>query len=303
MSTPLLIVIAGPTASGKTKVAIDIAKHFDTEILSADSRQCYREMNIGVAKPTEEELTAVKHHFINSHSIFDEVNVGIYEKYGLEILSNIFRKKNIAVLTGGTGMYIDALLNGIDLMPDIEENTRNTIRHNFEQYGIEWLQNHLQEKDPETFESIDNDNPHRVMRALEVITQTGKPITSFQNKASAQRNFTTVKIALDWKREDLYKRINERVNIMMAQGLLEEAKALYPHRNLKALQTVGYKELFSYLNGECPLDFAIEEIKKNTRRYAKRQITWFKNQDEFEWMAPLEQEKILAYIQNYIQQF
>lgn len=296
MSSPLLIVIAGPTASGKTRLAIDIAKHFDTEIISADSRQCYREMNIGVAKPSEEELATVKHHFINSHSIHDEVNAGVYERYASETLNNIFRKKKIAVLTGGTGMYIDALLNGIDNMPEIDEKIRNNIRQNFELYGMEWLQAELKQKDTETFSSIDRDNPHRLMRALEVITQTGKSITSFQNKTAVQRNFSTVKIALDWDREVLYKRLNKRVDIMMAEGLLDEVKTLYPHRNLKALQTVGYKELFAHLNGECSLEFAIEEIKKNTRRYAKRQITWFKNQDTFTWMSPWEQERILDYI-------
>ncbi len=296
MSSPLLIVIAGPTASGKTQTAIDIAKYFDTEIVSADSRQCYREMNIGVAKPSEEELATVKHHFINSHSIHYEVNAGVYERYALETLNNIFQKKKIAVLTGGTGMYIDALLNGIDNMPEIDEKIRNSIRQNFELYGIKWLQAELKQKDPETFSLIDRDNPHRLMRALEVIAQTGKSITSFQNKIAAQRNFNTIKIALNWDREVLYKRINKRVDIMMAEGLLEEVKTLYPHRNLKALQTVGYKELFAYLNQECTLEFAIEEIKKNTRRYAKRQITWFKNQDKFEWMSSWEQERILDYI-------
>lgn len=296
MSSPLLIVIAGPTASGKTQIAIDIAKYFDTEIFSADSRQCYREMNIGVAKPSEEELATVKHHFINSHSIQDEVNAGVYERYALATLNDIFRKKKIAVLTGGTGMYIDALLNGIDQIPHIDEEIRNNIRQNFELYGIEWLRTELKLKDAETFSSIDIDNPHRLMRALEVISQTGKPIISFQNKIAAQRNFNTIKIALDRDREALYKRINERLDIMMAQGLLDEVKTLYPHRNLKALQTVGYKELFAYLNQQCTLEFAIEEIKKNTRRYAKRQITWFKNQDTFEWIAAEEQEKIMNYI-------
>ena len=300
MSSPLLIVIAGPTASGKTQIAIDIAKYFDTEIISADSRQCYQEMNIGVAKPSNKDLTTVKHHFINSHSIQDEMNAGIYERYALETLHNIFKKKNIAVLTGGTGMYINALLNGIDQIPHIDKEIRNNIRHNFELYGMEWLQTELKQKDAETFFSIDRDNPHRLMRALEVIAQTGKSITSFQNKTAVQRNFNTIKIALDWDREILYKRINERVDIMMAEGLLDEAKTLYAHRHLKALQTVGYKELFDFFDNKISLDFAVEEIKKNTRRYAKRQITWFKNKNNFQWMQPARQNEIVQYIEKNI---
>ncbi len=283
MLKPLLIVIAGPTASGKTAVAIELARHFKTEILSADSRQCYREMNIGVAKPLSGELSLVKHHFINSHSILDEVNAGVYEKYALMVLHTIFQKNNIAIMVGGTGLYIDALLNGIDEIPQVPDAVRKKIADSYKQFGVEWLQMQLKEKDPAIMETIDSQNPQRMMRALEIIEFTGKSIAAFQKKKNTQREFDTIKIALDWNRKTLYERINTRVDHMIAQGLVEEVKSLLPHQHLNALQTVGYKELFAYFNNTISLETAIEEIKKNTRRYAKGQITWFKNKDDFKW--------------------
>ena len=296
MPKPLLIVIAGPTASGKTDVAIEIAQHYQTEILSADSRQCYREMNIGVAKPSTEELSWVKHHFINSHSIFDEVNAGVYEQYALNILNTIFRKNNVAVLAGGTGLYIDALLNGIDEMPQIPDLIRKNIADRYQQFGLEWLQQQLKEKDATIFKTIDKQNTQRLMRALEVVEATGKSITEFRKNEKVARPFDTIKIALGWDRETLYQRINTRVDRMMQQGLPEEVETLLPYQHLNALQTVGYKELFDYYNNKCSLEFAIEEIKKNTRRYAKRQITWFKNKDDFMWITSISKEEMIAQI-------
>ena len=296
MPKPLLIVIAGPTASGKTDVAIEIAQHYQTEILSADSRQCYREMNIGVAKPSTEELSWVKHHFINSHSIFDEVNAGVYEQYALNILNTIFRKNNVAVLAGGTGLYIDALLNGIDEMPQIPDLIRKNIADKYQQFGLEWLQQQLKEKDATIFKTIDKQNTQRLMRALEVVEATGKSITEFRKNEKVARPFDTIKIALGWDRETLYQRINTRVDRMMQQGLPEEVETLLPYQHLNALQTVGYKELFDYYNNKCSLEFAIEEIKKNTRRYAKRQITWFKNKDDFMWITSISKEEMIAQI-------
>lgn len=298
MSKPLLIVIAGPTASGKTNLSIEIARYFNTEIISADSRQCYREMNIGVAKPSLEEIAMVKHHFISSHSIFDKVDVGYYEQYALNVLHTIFSKNNIAVMVGGTGLYIDAVLNGIDNMPSVPEHIRKYIQDNYKDKGLEWLQQQLQIKDPEILKIIDNQNPHRMMRALETVEFTGKSIYTFQYKKNVDRNFKSIKIALALERPLLYDRINTRVDKMIKNGLADEVLSLFPYRRLNALQTVGYKELFDYFDNKTTLDIAIEEIKKNTRRYAKRQITWFKNKDEFKWLSPSNTENILQYIES-----
>ncbi len=296
MQKPLLIVIAGPTASGKTALAIEVARHFHTEILSADSRQCYRELNIGVAKPTEEELNSAAHHFINSHSVTCPVNAGLFERYGLEVLENIFSRTNVAVMAGGTGLYIDALLNGIDEIPEVPAGLRESISAAYKLKGIEWLQTQLKEKDPVFFETSEKRNPHRLMRALEIIQHTGKSISHFRTAGRVHRNFKTIKIALDREREVLYNRINTRVDAMMDQGLLQEVMSLQPYQHLNALQTVGYRELFSFLHGSLPLEDAVEEIKKNTRRYAKRQLTWFKKDADYKWFAPENTAEILQYI-------
>lgn len=280
------IVIAGPTAIGKTAYAIEVAKYFNTEIISADSRQCFKELNIGVAKPSTEELNAVKHHFINSHSIKQEVNAALFEQYALEKLQQIFEHNDTAVVAGGTGLYIKALCEGMDEIPAIDENVRNTIISNFNANGIEWLQQQVKENDPLYYASGEIQNPQRLMRALEVKLSTGKSITSFQTKQKKQRDFTIIKLVLDMPREQLYERINKRVDIMMKEGLAEEVKELLPLQTLNALQTVGYRELFEYYNGSISLQSAVELIKQNTRHYAKRQVTWFKNDKDWKWITP-----------------
>ena len=282
--TKSLIIIAGPTAVGKTAIAIEIAKHFGTEIISADSRQCYKELNIGVARPTQEELAAVPHHFIASHSIHETVNAGIFEQYALDKLQEIFQHNDIAVMVGGTGLYIKAFCEGIDAMPEVTELVRKEITSAYEQYGLSWLQDQIKILDPEFYVVGEMQNPQRLMRALEVFKATGKSILHFRRGQKAERDFKIVKIALDLPKEILHRNINNRVDNMMEHGLLDEARLLIPYQHLNALQTVGYKELFDHFNGKISLPDAIDEIKKNTRRYAKRQLTWFKKDKEYVWL-------------------
>lgn len=282
--TKSLIIIAGPTAVGKTAIAIEIAKHFGTEIISADSRQCYKELNIGVARPTQEELAAVPHHFIASHSIHETVNAGIFEQYALGKLQEIFQHNDIAVMVGGTGLYIKAFCEGIDAMPEVTELVRKEITSAYEQYGLSWLQDQIKILDPEFYVVGEMQNPQRLMRALEVFKATGKSILHFRRGQKAERDFKIVKIALDLPKEILHRNINNRVDNMMEHGLLDEARLLIPYQHLNALQTVGYKELFDHFNGKISLPDAIDEIKKNTRRYAKRQLTWFKKDKEYVWL-------------------
>ena len=282
--TKSVIIIAGPTAVGKTAIAIEIAKHFGTEIISADSRQCYKELNIGVARPTQEELAAVPHHFIASHSIHETVNAGIFEQYALGKLQKIFQHNDIAVMVGGTGLYIKAFCEGIDAMPEVTELVRKEITSAYEQYGLSWLQDQIKILDPEFYVVGEMQNPQRLMRALEVFKATGKSILHFRRGQKAERDFKIVKIALDLPKEILHRNINNRVDNMMEHGLLDEARLLIPYQHLNALQTVGYKELFDHFNGKISLPDAIDEIKKNTRRYAKRQLTWFKKDKEYVWL-------------------
>lgn len=282
--TKSVIIIAGPTAVGKTAIAIEIAKHFGTEIISADSRQCYKELNIGVARPTQEELAAVPHHFIASHSIHETVNAGIFEQYALDKLQEIFQHNDIAVMVGGTGLYIKAFCEGIDAMPEVTELVRKEITSAYEQYGLSWLQDQIKILDPEFYVVGEMQNPQRLMRALEVFKATGKSILHFRRGQKAERDFKIVKIALDLPKEILHRNINNRVDNMMEHGLLDEARLLIPYQHLNALQTVGYKELFDHFNGKISLPDAIDEIKKNTRRYAKRQLTWFKKDKEYVWL-------------------
>lgn len=282
--TKSVIIIAGPTAVGKTAIAIEIAKHFGTEIISADSRQCYKELNIGVARPTQEELAAVPHHFIASHSIHETVNAGIFEQYALDKLQEIFQHNNIAIMVGGTGLYIKAFCEGIDAMPEVTELVRKEITSAYEQYGLSWLQDQIKILDPEFYVVGEMQNPQRLMRALEVFKATGKSILHFRRGQKAERDFKIVKIALDLPKEILHRNINNRVDNMMEHGLLDEARLLIPYQHLNALQTVGYKELFDHFNGKISLPDAIDEIKKNTRRYAKRQLTWFKKDKEYVWL-------------------
>lgn len=282
---PTVIIIAGPTASGKTDLAVQIAKRWNTEILSADSRQCFKEMSIGVAKPTAAEMDGIKHYFIDSHSIQDDVNAGTFERYGLEKLALIFQKSPIAVVVGGTGLYIKALCEGMDNIPAVPAALRQSIIDEYETKGLEWLQQEIQKADIEFWQKAEQQNPQRLMRALEVKRQTGKSILHFQKNKKAERPFNTLKFCIDWDRQALYERINRRVDNMLKNGLVAEVKSLLPYEQLNALQTVGYKEIFEYLHGHCNLETATEEIKKNTRHYAKRQITWFKKDLANQWYS------------------
>lgn len=277
------ILILGPTAVGKTALAIQVAQHFSTEIISCDSRQCFKELNIGVAKPTVEELALVQHYFINSHSIHDTVNAALFEQYALEQLNAIFKEKDIAVMVGGTGLYAKAFCEGMDTIPAIDEKLRQQLNEQYQQKGIEWLQQEVKRLDPVYFERGEIHNPQRLLRVLEVVMQTGSSITSFQTNEKKQRDFNIIKIGLELPRDVLYDRINKRVDQMIGQGLLKEVKNLLPYKDLNALQTVGYKELFSYFNHEVSFELAINDIKKNTRHYAKRQMTWFKKDAAIKW--------------------
>lgn len=281
-----LIVIGGATASGKTAVSIQLARHFHTEILSADSRQCYRELNIGVAKPTQQQLQEVPHHFINSHSIEEDVSAGVYERYGLEILKGIFEKNDYAICVGGTGLYIKALCEGIDEMPAVNRVIEQEILTHYETLGLEWLQNEVKQSDKAFFESSENMNPNRLLRALIFIRSTGQSIRSFRKHTGKPRNFAIQYFAIDLPREDLYEKINTRVDEMMTAGLLEEVVSLVGQKHLRALQTVGYAELFAHLQGTYTLAEAVSKIKQHTRNYAKRQITWFRHQSDFQLIAP-----------------
>ncbi len=278
-----LITIIGTTAIGKTSLAIKLAQHFNCDILSCDSRQFYKEMSIGTAVPNKEELATAKHHFIQNRSIFDDYNVGSFEKDALTKLDKLFRENATQIMVGGSGLYADAVIKGLDYFPDVALDIRTTLTKELNNKGIEYLQNRLKNLDVEAFNSIAIDNPHRLIRALEICIGTGKTYTSFKNKPKTPRNFKSIIIGLTADRDIIYDRINRRVDMMLENGLIEEAKKLYPYRNLNALQTVGYRELFAYLDGEFSLDIAIDEIKKNTRRFAKRQTTWFKRYENVLW--------------------
>ena len=278
-----LITVVGPTAIGKTSLGIDLAKHFNTEIISCDSRQFYKEMHIGTAVPEAEELTAAKHHFIQNRSIFEDYNVGDFEKDALQTLEVLFKKYNVVIMVGGSGLYVDAVLKGLDHFPKIDPDIRKELNERLHNNGLENLQMQLKELDIRTYETIAIDNPQRLTRALEVCIGTGKPYSSFKNHTAKSRSFQSIKVGLNGDRQNIYDRINQRVDLMLQNGLLKEAKSLYANRHLNALQTVGYRELFSYFDGEITLDFAVEEIKKNTRRFAKRQLTWLRKDPEILW--------------------
>ena len=291
-----LIVIAGPTAVGKTDFAIKLALQLNSEIISADSRQVYQEMSIGTAKPTMKERKGVKHHFICNASIHETYNVGIYEKEVLSFLKDYFKSKDIAILCGGTGMYIDAVTKGLDSFPEVSNEIKEKITLSYESKGIEYLQEQLKTLDPVYFESVDIQNPHRLMRALSIIKQTGKPFSSFLGKEKKKRDFDIEYILLDLPRETLYDRINMRVDIMLEKGLENEAMKLEQFQELKAMQTVGYQELFSYYDGEISYEEAISLIKRNSRRYAKRQLTWFRNREEWKTYNPNDYDLVLNYL-------
>ncbi|MFT3902371.1 MAG: tRNA (adenosine(37)-N6)-dimethylallyltransferase MiaA [Niabella sp.] len=299
-SRKTLIVVAGPTAVGKTALAIEIAKHYHTQILSADSRQCYKELNIGVARPSPQELAAVPHHFIASHSIKDDINAAWYEAYGLDVLEKIFSEHPVAVVVGGTGLYIKALTQGLDEIPPIPEDIRKGIAQIYSAKGISWLQQELAEKDPLFDAHGEMQNPQRMMRALEVLTVTGKSILHYRSQTPKSRAFNTLLIGLQRPRQQLYDAINTRVLQMMQDGLMEEARGLIPYRHLNALQTVGYKEMFDFFDGNISLDRAIELIQQNTRHYAKRQMTWFSKQPGIQWFEPQDFSEIVNYIDALI---
>ena len=299
-----LITIVGPTAIGKTALSIALAQHFNCEIISCDSRQFFKEMTIGTAVPNQEELSSAKHHFIQNKSIFENYTVGDYEKEALLKLGELFQKNDFAILIGGSGLYVDAVLKGFDEFPEINPQVRSEVNSNYEKLGITYLQEQLQHLDPDYFQKITLENPQtlqnpqRMMRFVEVCIGTQKPYSSFLNQKKNNRNFTPILIGLEADRKVIYDRINQRVDIMMNEGLLEEAKALYPNKALNALQTVGYRELFSYFDGEFSLPFAIEEIKKNTRRFSKRQLTWFKRNENTKWFDyATDRKEIVDYIE------
>ena len=295
------IVIVGPTAVGKTSLAVQTALHFKTEIISADSRQCFKELNIGVAKPSAEELQQVKHHFINSHYIQDDMNAAVFEQYALQKVNEIFKQHDVAVMVGGTGLYVKTFCNGIDEVPVVDEKIRAKINADFEWEGLEWLQKEVEKNDPVYYAKGEIKNPHRLMRALEVKLSTGRSIIEFQTQQKKYRPFNIIKIGLEIPKEQLHKNINGRVDAMMKAGLLEEVKKLVPHKKLNALQTVGYRELFGYHTGDLLLEDAVEIIKINTRQYAKRQMTWFKKDEEVMWCEP-DFEQVMGLIETQMTQ-
>ncbi len=293
-----LIVIVGPTASGKTSVAIEIAQKYNTEIISADSRQFYKEIPIGTATPQSEEMQGIKHHFIGNLTVNDYYNVSKFEQDVMELLKKKFQKNKIMLMVGGSGLYIDAVCNGIDDLPDADEDLRARLNKLFDLEGLSALQQKLKQLDPEYYEKVDLNNPKRILRALEVSIQTGKPYSSHRKGNSAERPFNIIKIGLEIPREQLIERIDRRLDSMIKEGWIEEATSVLPYKDNNALNTVGYKELFKYLENEWSLDLAIEKIKVNTRRYAKRQMTWFKRDKETTWFSPDDSEKIIEFIDS-----
>ncbi|SDR67797.1 tRNA (adenosine(37)-N6)-dimethylallyltransferase MiaA [Christiangramia echinicola] len=296
-----LINVIGPTAIGKTSLSIKIARHFNTEIISADSRQFFKEMQIGTAVPDPHELEAAPHHFIQHISIDDNYSVGDFEKEAINKLEELFQAYDMAIMVGGSGLYIKAITEGLDNFPEVDPEIRKNLNGHLEEDGIDWLQQKLFVLDPEYYKIADVQNPHRLIRALEICIETGKPFSEFLNQDKPERNFKIINIGLSADRELIYDRINRRVDIMIENGLVEEARTLYPKRGLNALNTVGYKELFRYFDGEWDLKMAISEIKKNTRRFAKRQLTWFRKDDAIKWFDYNENpEVVFKYIESKI---
>lgn len=299
MSQKVLLAVVGPTAIGKTSLGILLAKHFRTDIVSADSRQFFKEMEIGTAVPSPSELSEATHHFIQHKSIFGPYSVGDFEREALELLEKLFQTHDIVVMVGGSGLYVDAVVNGLDEFPEVDPEIRTSLDEKLQQEGLESLQNELELRDPEYYKTVDLGNPHRLIRALEVCIASNKPYSSFLGHNRPERPFKTLYIGLEAPRNIIYERINARVDLMMEAGLLEEAQKLHPHRTLNALQTVGYKELFEYIDGLCSLEFAVSEIKKNTRRFAKRQLTWLRKNEDIFWVEHhIEPKKMLEQITN-----
>jgi tRNA dimethylallyltransferase len=296
MNQKFLIVVTGPTAIGKTGLAISLAKQLGTEIINADSRQIYREMVIGTAVPTKAQQADIRHHFINHKSIQEYYNASLFEREAIELLDKLFRHHDMVILTGGSGMYIDAVCNGIDDLPTIDPAVREKVRQEYHTEGLEGICTRLMKADPDYFQKVDVNNPQRLMKALEVIEMTGKPYSSYLTGKSKSRSFRTIKIGLDMPRPKLHENINKRVDAMMSDGLLEEVRLLYPFRHLNALNTVGYKELFDYLDSKWTLNEAIEKIKGHTRQYARRQLTWFRKDKEIRWFHPDEYDQMMDFI-------
>lgn len=293
-----LVIIAGPTASGKTSTAIKVAQALGTVIISADSRQFYKEIPIGTAAPTKQELSEVQHYMIHNLSIEDDYNVADYEHDTLSLLNKLFLNHDVVVMTGGSGLFIDAVCNGIDLMPDISEENRKLVDRLYQEGGLMALQNEVKHLDPEYYKIVDKQNPRRLQRAIEVCYQTGLPYFSFRKNTAKHRDFKIIKTALLWDRNELISRINQRVENMIADGLVEEAKSVYPKRNLNSLNTVGYKEMFEYFDGKITLREAVEQIKISTRQYAKRQMTWLRRSNDYKWFTIDELDKMLEYIND-----
>ena len=301
MSAKLLIAVVGPTAIGKTKLAIALAQQYKTEILSADSRQFYKEMRIGTAVPSQEELRAIPHHFIQHKSIFEDYSVGDFETDALKKLKELFKNKDVVIMVGGSGLYVDAVVDGLDEFPQVEPKIRAQLNGRLKNEGIESLQKQLKRLDKIYYQKVDIENPHRLIRALEICIGTGKPYSSYLNQERSPRDFKTIYIGLEANREVIYDRINQRVDLMMEEGLLKEVEPLFQHRSLNALQTVGYKELFNFLDDKWSLDFAISEIKKNTRRFAKRQLTWYRKNPNIFWVNHDEDyDKIINSFKNHL---
>lgn len=299
-SSNVLLVLSGPTAVGKSKLTLHLAEIFEADIFSADSRQLYREMSVGTAKPSPEELQKISHHFIDHRSIHELYDVGRYEKEALSLLHDYFTKRKVAILSGGTGLYIKAVVDGLDEFPVVPEYILEEIKEEYARNGIEHLQSWLQRHDTAYYERVDINNPHRLIRAISIIRHTNRPFSSFLGHAKSERSFHPLFILLMREREELYQRINHRVDLMIEQGLIREAEALFPYRRLKSLQTVGYQELFDYLEGKHSLEKAIELIKRNTRRYAKRQLTWFRRDSRWHPFHPEEKEAIELFIRDQV---
>lgn len=300
MSNKSLIVIAGPTAVGKTDTAIALAKYYDTVVVSADSRQFYREMSIGTAKPNADELAAAKHYFIDSHSITEDFTAGDYEKQALALLNELFKQHDKVILVGGSGLFIRAVCEGFDELPDADPAIRKRLNNEMDEKGIGYLQEKLKSADPEYYQQVDLNNPQRIIRALQVVESTGQPFSSFRKASVNKRPFNIVKFCVDLPREVLYERINRRVDVMVEQGLAEEARSLLSYRHLNALNTVGYSELFDHFDGKTSLETAIALIKQNTRNFAKRQLTWFRRDKEMHWVAPGSLNEITNIIEHQL---
>ncbi|MBL7749512.1 MAG: tRNA (adenosine(37)-N6)-dimethylallyltransferase MiaA [Chitinophagaceae bacterium] len=296
MPNKTIIIIAGPTAVGKTAAAIALAKHFNTAIISADSRQCFKELNIGVARPSVQELLAVQHFFIGSHSIQEEVTAALFESYALQKAAELFVAHDIVIMVGGTGLYIKAFCEGLDAIPAIDPEVRKNIIAKYGSGGLQWLQQQVQEKDTAYYAVGEIQNPQRMMRALEVVESTGQSILAFQKRARANRDFKIIKIGLELPKEELRRNIDTRVDAMLSAGLADEVRSLLAFRQLNALQTVGYAEMFDYIDAKLSLQEATENIKIHTRQYAKRQMTWFKKDKEIEWFLPGDMEKIKEHL-------